>query len=79
MADFDIPADLIQLRRDFDAANTRWSEAGDRDATQAAYEQTGQLAEQLQDHPWWAECGGNRFEARQALICAARQAETQSA
>lgn len=78
MADFDIPADLIQLRRDFEAANTRWAEAQDPESTRAAYEEAGRLAEALQDHPWWADCGGNRFEARKELILAARQPETGS-
>ena len=72
MADFDVPDDLVELRRRFVAADTAWAEATDRDAIQAAYEDAGRLAEAIQDHPWWSECGGNRFEARMALLAAAK-------
>lgn len=73
---FDIPDDLVQLRRDFVAAETAWGEAGrsgDREAAQEAYRETQRLAEAIQDHPWWGDCGGNRFEARMALLAAAKE------
>lgn len=73
MADFDIPDDLLQLRRRFQSANAAWAAAVDRNAAQRAYEEAGRLAEEIQDHAWWAECGGSRFEARMALIAAAGQ------
>jgi hypothetical protein len=72
MATFDVPADLVQLRRDFVAADAAWGDATDRDTAQEAYQKAGSLAEAIQDHPWWGECGGNRFEARMALLAAAR-------
>lgn len=73
---FDIPGDLVQLRRDFVAADTAWSEAGrtgNVDAGHRAYRVAQRLAEAIQDHPWWAECGGNRFDARMALLQAAKR------
>lgn len=75
MADFDIPADLVQLRRDFVTTDAAWSDAGktgDMDAGRRAYLEAQRLAEQILDHPWWQECGGNRFDARMALIAAAK-------
>lgn len=72
MADFDIPDDLLQLRRRFQSANAAWAAAVDRDAAQRAYEETGRLAEEIQDHTWWATVE-NRFEARMALIAVAGQ------
>lgn len=79
MADSDIkvPADLLQLRRDFQAANAAWAGAVDRETAQRAYEKVGRLAEEIQDHPWWGTVE-DRFKARMVLIAAAKQAETPS-
>ena len=71
MATYSIPNDLLQLRRDFQAANAQWAAATDRDTAQAAYEDAGRLAEALQDHEWWGTVE-NRFQARMALLDAAR-------
>lgn len=71
MADFDIPDDLLRLRRRFHAANAAWAAATDLDAAQAAYEEAGRLAEELQDHEWWGTVE-SRFKARMALIAAAK-------
>lgn len=68
MADFDIPDDLLQLRRDFQSANAAWADAADREAAQRAYEEAGRLAEEIQDHPWWGTV--DRFKARMALLAA---------
>jgi len=70
MTDFDIPADLVQLRRDFLKADA--ARAGDGESARQAYVEAQRLAEAIHDHPWWAECGGNRFDARMALIAAAK-------
>ena len=71
MADFEIPADLIQMRRDFVRADA--ARAGEGEAAEAAHREAQRLAEAIQDHPWWADCGRNKFDARMALIQAARE------
>ena len=71
MPDIDIPADLLQLRIDFQAANAAWAAADDRDAADRAYQEAGRLAEAIADHPWWGTVE-HRFEARMALIAAAK-------
>ncbi|GLY81822.1 hypothetical protein [Actinoallomurus iriomotensis] len=68
---FDIPDDLVQLRRNFVKADAARA-SDDRDMAEQAHREAQDLAEAILDHPWWAECGGNKFEARQALIEAAR-------
>jgi len=70
MADFDIPADLVQLRRDFVKADAARADEGESAAE--AHREAQRLAEAIHDHPWWAVCGGNRFDARMALIAAAK-------
>jgi hypothetical protein len=52
---FDIPADLVQLQREWFAAETRWQEAaqrGDQPATDEAYLATQRLTMELHRHPW---------------------------
>ena len=71
MAHFDIPDDLLQLRRRFLAADAAWGAATDQDAAQRAYEEAGQLAEEIQDHEWWGTVD-DKFKARMALIAAAK-------
>lgn len=72
MATFDIPDDLLRLRRDFVRADAARA-SDDRETAEQAHREAQDLAEAIQDHPWWAECGGNRFDARMALIEAARE------
>jgi hypothetical protein len=72
VADFDIPTDLIQLRRQFNAAADAWAAATDPASTQAAYQEAGRLAEAIDDHPWWGMIEG-RHTTHMALIAAARQ------
>ena len=68
---FDIPPDLLQLRRDFLAADAAWAAATDRDAAERAYQEAGRLAEAIQDHDWWGKVD-DKFKARMALIAAAK-------
>lgn len=75
VADFDVPADLVQLRRRFLEADA--ARAGDGPAAQQAYRDAQDLAEAIQDHPWWGTVE-SRFKARMALIAAAKPAETPS-
>jgi hypothetical protein len=72
MATFDIPDDLIQLRRRFNAANDRWAAATDSASAQAAYQEAGRLAEAIDDHSWWKTVEG-RHTAHMALIAAAKR------
>lgn len=73
MADSDInlPDDLVELRRRFEAANRAWADAEDRESAHTAYEEAGRLAEELQDHAWWGTVD-DKFKARMALLAAAR-------
>ena len=71
MADFVIPSDLLQLRRDFQAADKAWGEAVDAVSSQRVYREAGRLAEAIQDHDWWGTVD-DRFKARMALLQAAK-------
>jgi hypothetical protein len=71
---YEPPADLVQLRRDFNAAEAEWGAAGqrgDQDAATAAYRDVQRLTGALQRHEWWTTVE-NRFEARMALLAAAK-------
>jgi hypothetical protein len=71
---FDFPPDLVQLKRDWLAAEARWREAaecGDQEAVDEAYRATQALTMKLHRHPWMQEHGGHH--ARMALREAARQ------
>jgi hypothetical protein len=62
-------ADLVQLQRDFLAAEERWRIAaagGDAEATTAAYQEAHRLATELHRHPWMNEVE-TRHQARMAL------------
>lgn len=56
MADYDFPADLLELQRRFLALEA---------AGEVTPEMTD-VAVRLSGHPWWAE-SGDRFKARTAL------------
>lgn len=71
MADYLPPPDLLQLRRDFQAADKAWGEATDAVSSQRAYQEAGRLAEAIQDHDWWGTVD-DRFRARMALLTAAK-------
>lgn len=69
MPDFDFPPDLVQLQRDFLAAEERWRVAaagGDDEAITVAYQEAQRLAMELHRNPWMSEVE-NRYEARMAL------------
>lgn len=62
---FDIPADLVQLQREWFAAETRWQEAaqrGDQPAIDEEYLATQRLTLELHRHPWM-QASGQRYEA----------------
>jgi hypothetical protein len=66
---FDFPDDLVQLQRDFLAAEDRWREAaarGDDEAVGAAYRAAHDAALALHRHPWW-DTTETRYQARMAL------------
>ncbi|MDN3354845.1 hypothetical protein [Actinomadura sp. DC4] len=67
---FDVPPDLVQLRRDFLRADA--ARAGEGEAAEQAYREAQRLTEAIGDHPWWATVE-NRFEARMALLDATRE------
>lgn len=71
---FDFPPDLVQLQRDFFAAEEAWRVAaarGDDEATNAAYREVHRLAMELHRHPWMNEVE-TRYQARMALREAAK-------
>jgi hypothetical protein len=66
---YDFPDDLIQLQRDFFAAEERWRQAaagGDDDAVGQAYRTAHDAALALHRHPWW-DTTETRYQARLAL------------
>lgn len=68
-ADYDFPPDLVQLQRDFLAANQQWADAArgdDREAINTAYLRAQELAMALHRHPWLVE-RGHHNDARMAL------------
>lgn len=72
---FDIPTDLVQLQRDWFAAEAHWHEAAQRGAQPAideAYQATQRLTMELHRHPWM-QASEQRYAARMALREAARQ------
>jgi hypothetical protein len=74
MAEYDFPDDLLDLQREFFAAEKAWKEAGkrgDAEATTAAYQRTQDAAMALHRHPWM-NATENRYKARLALREAAR-------
>lgn len=76
MADYDFPDDLLELARDFnaaDAARTQAANSGSDDEFQAAHARVQELAMRLAADEWlWSQ--PNRHEARQALRKAAQSA-----
>jgi hypothetical protein len=69
VADFDFPADLIQLKRDWlaaDEARTAAAQSGDRKAFATAGERLQDLTMALHRHPYMAE-SGRGHTARMAL------------
>lgn len=69
MADFDFPADLIQLQRDWftaDEARTAAAQRGDDEAFATAGERLQDLTMALHRHPYLAE-SGQQHTARMAL------------
>jgi hypothetical protein len=72
---FDFPDDLVQLQRDFLAADQRWRQAaaqGDPEEVIQAYQATHDAALELYRHPWW-DTTETRYQARMALREAAKQ------
>lgn len=82
MADTDIPADLIELRIAFLAAENRHAEVC-RDETgtdeerktreKAAFDAMAELALAIHRHPWW-DAVGSRYAAEVRMRQAAREA-----
>jgi hypothetical protein len=75
---FDFPDDLLELQRDWFAADkdrTAAARGGDDAAFIAAGARLQDLTMALHRHPWMRECT-SRYEARMALRAAARQAST---
>jgi len=73
---YELPEDLIALKRDFLAAETRLaglSEDGSREEWQAAYLDCQRLAVELDGHPYWSGVD-NRYKAGMALLSAAKEA-----
>ncbi|MGI5273139.1 hypothetical protein ACQEUU_37685 [Nonomuraea sp. CA-218870] len=71
---YDLPEDLIALKRAFLAAETRLaslSETGSREDWQAAYQECQRLAVEIDRHPYWATVD-NRHSAWMALQAAAK-------
>lgn len=70
---YDIPDDLLQLRRDFLASETRLAElskGGDQGAWDEAYRESQRLAVEIDRNPYWATVD-NRYKAWMALRDAA--------
>lgn len=73
MADYDLPDDLIQLRRAFLDVEARLADlrgSEDREAWQSAFQESQRLALELHRHPYWAGVD-NRHGAWMALQRAA--------
>ena len=66
MADYTPPDDLIELRRDFLAAQERIATEGQREAWQALDDKRRQLAVKIQEHKYWREVDDPKA-ARKAL------------
>jgi hypothetical protein len=73
MAELDFPDDLVNLQRDWFAAEKAWEEADPGESATAAYERVHELTMALHRHPWM-QAAENRYEARMALRQAARSA-----
>jgi hypothetical protein len=74
MADFTFPDDLVQLQRDWFAAERRWQEAarrGDQPAIDEAYQATHDLTMALHRHPYMQDTE-HRYQARIAIREVAR-------
>jgi hypothetical protein len=74
MADYDFPPDLLQLQRDFFAAETRMTEAAraDDDATLSEARDTAREVAVALNRDEWLNAQGDRFSAHLALREAAR-------
>jgi hypothetical protein len=80
MADYDIPADLLQKRADFVAAQAELSALG-RAASSAwldAQAKCRDLAVEIQEHAWWGTVD-NRQKAEKALREAAEKVVQEAA
>lgn len=74
MADFDFPADLVQLQRAWfaaDEARTAAARSGDGEAFVEAGERIQDLTMALHRHPWM-QASETRYQARMARRDAAR-------
>jgi hypothetical protein len=71
MADYDIPHDLLELKRAF-LANEASLSGLSGEEWQQAYQRSQDLALELHRHPWW-ETVDNRYQADMALLKAAQQ------
>ncbi|MFI7643757.1 hypothetical protein [Nonomuraea sp. NPDC049400] len=70
MADYDLPEDLLQLKRDF-LENEARLPGLEGEEWQAAFKRSQDLALALHNHPWWASVD-NRYQADVALLRAAK-------
>lgn len=70
MADYDIPDDLLQLKKDF-LANEAAMPGLSGEEWQQAYRRSQDLALALHRHPWWATVE-SRYDADAALLRAAK-------
>lgn len=73
MADYDFPDDLVQLQRDWFAAEKAWEEADPGEPATAAYRRVHELTLKLHRHPFMQDAE-NHDAARTALRKAAQSA-----
>jgi hypothetical protein len=74
MAEYDFPDDLLELQRNWFAAERTWEQAAPGEQATVAYRRVHEIAVALHRHPWMqgqAETG-SRYKARMALRKAAR-------
>lgn len=70
MADYQIPDDLLQLKKDFNANDASLPQL-EGEAWKEAYRRVQDLALEIHRHDWWASVD-NRHSARMALQKAAQ-------